>query len=177
MPVQYPALPDWLGGSITVAGFTLPVYKDVFLVATTIVVLGLVWLLINKTDLGMIIRAGTRRRGDGDDPRHQHVGDVHVRIRHRLVYGGTCGRARGARLRNHPEPRIAVDRAGRSSSLSSAASARFGAPSSAALIIGILSSLMELIYPPAVELTGFFIMGVILLVRPRGLFGVEGLFE
>jgi branched-chain amino acid transport system permease protein len=45
------------------------------------------------------------------------------------------------------------------------------------LTIGILSSLMELVYPPAVELTGFIIMGIVLLVRPRGLFGVEGLFE
>ena len=41
----------------------------------------------------------------------------------------------------------------------------------------MLSSMMELVYPPAVELTGFIIMGVILLVRPRGIFGVEGLFE
>jgi len=45
------------------------------------------------------------------------------------------------------------------------------------LTIGILSSMMELVYPPAVELTGFIIMGIVLLVRPRGLFGVEGLFE
>ncbi len=45
------------------------------------------------------------------------------------------------------------------------------------LTIGVLSSMMELVYPPAVELTGFIIMGVILLVRPRGIFGVEGLFE
>jgi len=45
------------------------------------------------------------------------------------------------------------------------------------LAIGILSSMMELIWPPAVELTGFVIMGIVLLIRPRGLFGVEGLFE
>jgi hypothetical protein len=36
---------------------------------------------------------------------------------------------------------------------------------------------MSLFFPPAVELTGYVIMGIILLVRPRGLFGVEGLFE
>jgi hypothetical protein len=36
---------------------------------------------------------------------------------------------------------------------------------------------MELVFPPAVDVTGFIIMGIILLVRPRGLFGVEGLFE
>jgi len=36
---------------------------------------------------------------------------------------------------------------------------------------------MDLVWPPAVEMSGFLIMGIILLVRPRGLFGVEGLFE
>jgi branched-chain amino acid transport system permease protein len=45
------------------------------------------------------------------------------------------------------------------------------------LLIGIISSLMALVWPPAVDLTGYVIMGIILLVRPRGLFGVEGLFE
>ncbi len=45
------------------------------------------------------------------------------------------------------------------------------------LLIGIISSLMSLFWPPAVEMSGFLIMGIILLVRPRGLFGVEGLFE
>ena len=45
------------------------------------------------------------------------------------------------------------------------------------LLIGILSSFMSLIWPPALELTGYVLMGIILLVRPRGLFGVEGLFE
>jgi len=45
------------------------------------------------------------------------------------------------------------------------------------LLIGILSSLMALIFPPAVDVTGYIIMGIVLLIRPRGLFGVEGLFE
>jgi branched-subunit amino acid ABC-type transport system permease component len=36
---------------------------------------------------------------------------------------------------------------------------------------------MALIFPPAVDVTGYIIMGIVLLIRPRGLFGVEGLFE
>ena len=44
-------------------------------------------------------------------------------------------------------------------------------------LIGDLSSLMALFFPPAVEMTGYIIMGIVLLIRPRGLFGVEGLFE
>jgi branched-subunit amino acid ABC-type transport system permease component len=45
------------------------------------------------------------------------------------------------------------------------------------LLIGVLSSFMSLLWPPAVDVTGYVLMGIILLVRPRGLFGVEGLFE
>ncbi|MBV9407358.1 MAG: branched-chain amino acid ABC transporter permease, partial [Candidatus Eremiobacteraeota bacterium] len=45
------------------------------------------------------------------------------------------------------------------------------------LVIGIAQSLMAMLFPPAVEMTAFLVMGIILLVRPRGLFGVEGLFE
>ena len=45
------------------------------------------------------------------------------------------------------------------------------------LLIGVLSSFMSLLWPPAVDITGYVLMLVILLVRPRGLFGVEGLFE
>jgi branched-subunit amino acid ABC-type transport system permease component len=36
---------------------------------------------------------------------------------------------------------------------------------------------MALLWPPAVDVTAYILMGIILLVRPRGLFGVEGLFE
>ena len=48
------------------------------------------------------------------------------------------------------------------------------------LIIGVISSLMELvpvIGPLSIELSAFVIMAIILLIRPRGIFGVEGLFE
>src|SRR5271165_3590936 len=58
--VRYPGLPSYLSGSVTLGSFEFPVYKDVFLVAVTIVILAGVWFLINRTNIGMIIRAGTR---------------------------------------------------------------------------------------------------------------------
>jgi branched-chain amino acid transport system permease protein len=45
------------------------------------------------------------------------------------------------------------------------------------LLIGVVASFMSLLWPPAVEISGYVLMGIILLIRPRGLFGVEGLFE
>src|SRR5271165_7127477 len=48
--VNFPGLPGWLQGNVTLAGFDFPIYKDVFLVALTGVILAAIWLLINKTD-------------------------------------------------------------------------------------------------------------------------------
>src|ERR1700721_2493300 len=45
------------------------------------------------------------------------------------------------------------------------------------LLIGGLSSFMSLFWPPGGDVTGYVLMGIILLLPPRGLFGVEGLFR
>src|SRR6202048_1671184 len=52
--------PSYIPQSISLGGYQLPFYKDVLLVALTIVILAGVWLLLNKTNIGIIIRAGTR---------------------------------------------------------------------------------------------------------------------
>ena len=58
--VRFPELPGYLQGSITVGGSQFPVYKDLFLVVVTVAILAGVWLLLNKTNVGVVIRAGTR---------------------------------------------------------------------------------------------------------------------
>ena len=45
------------------------------------------------------------------------------------------------------------------------------------LIIGVASGITTAFYPAASEVVIYLIMGVMLIVRPRGLFGQEGLFE
>jgi len=45
------------------------------------------------------------------------------------------------------------------------------------LIIGVASGVTTAFYPAASEVVIYLIMGVMLIVRPRGLFGQEGLFE
>ena len=44
------------------------------------------------------------------------------------------------------------------------------------LLIGMTISLMTLFFPAASDVSMYVIMAVILLIRPRGLFGEEGLF-
>lgn len=174
--VRYPDLPGWLSGSITVGAYAFPVYKDVFLVAMTIGILAIVWLLINRTNVGVIIRAGTR-----DSEMVQILG-INMPRMFTLVFGLGSFLAGLAGALAAPVYAIIPSLASQWVILTFVVVIVGGIGSfwgavAGGLIIGVLSSLMELVYPPAVELTGFLVMGVILLVRPRGIFGVEGLFE
>lgn len=167
-----PGMPD----TISLGGYQLPFYKDVLLVALTVVILALVWLLINKTNIGIIIRAGTR------DAEMVKILGINMPLMFTLVFGigslmaGLAGALAAPVYAVQPNlgsqwivlTFVIVIVGGIGS---------FWGAIVGGLIIGILSSLMALAWPPAVDLTGYVIMGLILLVRPRGLFGVEGLFE
>ena len=158
-------IPDALASSVTVAGLQFPIYKDVFLVGVTILILALVWFLINKTNIGIIIRAGTR------DAEMVKILGINMPAMFTLVFGIGSLMAGLAGALAAPIYAIQPDLASQWIVLT------FVIVIVGGLLIGILTSFMSLIWPPAVELTGYVLMGVILLIRPRGLFGVEGLFE
>jgi len=44
------------------------------------------------------------------------------------------------------------------------------------LLIGVVFSMVTLYFPAANEVSMYLLMALVLLVRPRGLFGEEGLF-
>lgn len=50
-------VPEFLGGAIEIAGFGYPAYRVAIIVVGLVVAVGS-WLLINKTRVGMLIRAG-----------------------------------------------------------------------------------------------------------------------
>ncbi len=168
--------PSYIPQSISIGSYQLPFYKDVLLVLLTIVILTLVWLLLNKTNIGIIIRAGTR------DAEMVKIMGINMPLMFTLVFGigsfmaGLAGALAAPIYAVQPQLAsqwivltfVIVIVGGIGS---------FWGAIVGGLLIGVLSSLMSLFFPPAVELTGYVIMGIILLVRPRGLFGVEGLFE
>jgi branched-chain amino acid transport system permease protein len=45
------------------------------------------------------------------------------------------------------------------------------------LIIGVCQSLVVIWWAPAASVIGYVILAVVLLIRPRGIFGVEGILE
>jgi branched-chain amino acid transport system permease protein len=174
--VRFPDLPAYLQGSVSVGTAQFPVYKDLFLVIVTVVILIAVWFLINKTNIGMIIRAGTR------DAEMVKILGINMPLMFTFVFG--IGSFMAGLAGALAAPIYAIQPALASGWIILTfvivivgGIGSFWGAIVGGLVIGILSSMMELVYPPAVELTGFFIMGIILLVRPRGIFGVEGLFE
>ncbi|HZO94266.1 MAG TPA: branched-chain amino acid ABC transporter permease [Candidatus Baltobacteraceae bacterium] len=168
--------PSYMPDTVALGSYQLPFYKDVLLVGLTVVILALVWLLLNKTNIGMIIRAGTR------DAEMVKILGINMPLMFTLVFGigslmaGLAGALAAPIYAIQPQLAsqwivltfVIVIVGGIGS---------FWGAIVGGLLIGVISSLMSLVWPPAVELTGYVIMGVILLIRPRGLFGVEGLFE
>ncbi|MBV8750454.1 MAG: branched-chain amino acid ABC transporter permease, partial [Candidatus Eremiobacteraeota bacterium] len=154
----------------------LPFYKDILLVIVTIVILTLVWLLLNKTNIGVIIKAGTR------DAEMVKILGINMPLMFTLVFGIGSLMAGLAGALAAPVYAIQPNWASQWIVLTFAivivgGIGSFWGAIVGGLVIGIAQSLMAMLFPPAVEMTAFLVMGIILLVRPRGLFGVEGLFE
>jgi branched-chain amino acid transport system permease protein len=169
-------LPERFSGTLTVGNSQFPLYKDVMLVGITILVLALVWFLINRTNIGMIIRAGTR------DAEMVRILGINMPMMFTLVFGIGSFMAGLAGALAAPVYAIQPTLASEWVILTFVivivgGIGSFWGAIVGGLLIGIVSSLMDLLWPPAVEMTGFLIMAIILLIRPRGLFGVEGLFE
>jgi branched-chain amino acid transport system permease protein len=168
--------PPYMPDSISIGGYQLPFYKDVLLVGLTILILAGVWVLLNKTNIGMIIRAGTR------DAEMVKILGINMPLMFTLVFGIGSLMAGLAGALAAPIYAIQPSLASQWIVLTFVivivgGIGSFWGAIVGGLLIGVLTSLMALIWPPAVEMTGYIIMGIILLVRPRGLFGVEGLFE
>ncbi len=168
--------PAYIPQSISLGTYQLPFYKDVLLVGLTILILTGVWLLLNKTNIGMIIRAGTR------DAEMVKILGINMPLMFTLVFGIGSFMAGLAGALAAPIYAVQPNLASQWIVLTFVivivgGIGSFWGAIVGGLLIGIISSLMSLVFPPAVDLTGYLIMGIILLVRPRGLFGVEGLFE
>jgi branched-chain amino acid transport system permease protein len=146
------------------------------LVLVTVAILAAVWLLINKTNIGMIIRAGTR------DAEMVKILGINMPVMFTLVFGIGSLMAGLAGALAAPLYAVGPNLASQWIVLTFVivivgGIGSFWGAIVGGLLIGILSSFMSLLWPPAVDVTGYVLMGIILLVRPRGLFGVEGLFE
>ena len=163
-------------GSTPLLGMTYPNYR-LFLLAASSVLLLVIWLFFTRTRAGIIVRAAVQ-----DAEMLDGLG-VNVRRVFTLTFAASAALAAVAGLLMAPEftvyPQMGVEFIllafivvilGGMGSL--------GGSVVAAFVIGIAQSLFSLwMNPQRVAIAIFGIMIVVLVVRPRGFFGREGVLE
>ena len=170
MPVSTPAE---LKGSVSLGFGNFPLYRLFLIAATAVIVLGL-WLFIEKTRYGLIIRAGSR------DAEIVKVLGIDIAKVWLLVFGigtaiaGLSGLLAAPTRAVNPEMGIpilaesfVVTVVGGMGSLPGAVVA--------GLLVGIVFAMTSLFAPEYAELSIFVLMAVVLLIRPQGFFGKAGL--
>jgi branched-chain amino acid transport system permease protein len=155
--------------------FYFPSYR-LFVIVLTLVICGVLWFFLEKTNLGLIIRAGTR------DPLMVRALGIDMSRIWWLVFGigsalaGVAGILAAPIRSVFPEMGLAmlvecfvVVVVGGMGSLKGAILA--------GIIMGEASALTTLFYPQMADIVIFLVMAVVLLIRPSGLFGKAGLLE
>jgi branched-chain amino acid transport system permease protein len=168
------AIPDWLSSPLSTEYFFLTGYR-LFMVGLVVVVVAALFLILTRTRLGMRIRAGTL------DLETVSVLGVNVRLLRNLNFGlgiylaGLAGVLAAGMLGLQPTigstlimpSFVAIIIGG----LGSLPGTLLGG-----LLIGAASGVVTVFYPAASEAVIYVMMGLVLLVRPRGLLGEEGRF-
>ena len=165
--------PAELRGATNLGFGHFPTYR-LFLIGAAALVIGALWLFIEKTRYGLIVRAGAR------DPEIVRVLGIDVARVWLLVFcvgtaiAGLAGALAAPTRAVNPEMGIpvlaesfVVTVVGGMGSLPGAVVA--------GLLVGVVFSFTSLFLPEYAELSIFVLMAVVLLVRPQGLFGKAGL--
>ena len=172
MPSSTPAE---LRGAVFLGFGHFPLYRLFLIAATAVIVLGL-WLFIEKTRYGLIIRAGSR------DPEIVKVLGMDIAKVWWMVFGigtaiaGLSGLLAAPTRAVNPEMGIpilaesfVVTVVGGMGSLPGAVVA--------GLLVGVVFAMTSLVAPAYAELSIFVLMAIVLLIRPQGFFGKAGLMN
>jgi len=165
-------VPDWLMQPLSSEYFFLTGYR-LFMVGLVGAVIAGLFFILNHTRLGMRIRAGTL------DLETVSVLGVNVRVLRNLNFGlgiylaGLAGVLAAGMLGLQPTigsslimPSFVAIIVG---GLGSITGTLLGG-----ILIGVASGVTTLVLPSATEAVIYVMMGIVLLVRPRGLLGEEG---
>jgi branched-chain amino acid transport system permease protein len=163
------ATPEWLQGAVVIGSLFYPKFR-VFVLVVGIVVFAALWLLLNKTRLGALIRAGV------DDREMVEACGIDIRRVFLVTFmlgsalaglGGVLG---GTFLALYPSAdaeilvfSLAVVIIGGRGSLAGAAIG--------AMLIGLLNTFGQVWFPQLAYFVIFGPMAVLLAFRPLGLFG------
>lgn len=164
--------PSALVGVVNLGIGYFPIYR-LFVIGVVVVILLLLWLGLEKTRFGLIVRAGAR------DPQIMRVLGVDMRRLWFLVFGlgiglTALGGVLAAPMRNvSPEmgaivlaEAFVVTVIGGLGSIAGAVVA--------GILVGIVVSMTSLFAPEMATISMFALMALVLLIRPQGLFGRAG---
>ena len=163
------SVPKALDGMVNLGFMMFPRYR-LFIIVAGAAVLFLVWLFINRTNLGMVVRAGTK-----DNEMVQMLG-INIRMVWTLVFGLGITMAALSGVLIAPltgvmpemgsfmviEAFVVVVIGGMGS---------FAGSILAAFLVGQVIAITNLFYPQAGTVAIFVLMVVVLLTRKAGLFG------
>lgn len=167
--------PAALRGAVNLGFGYFPLYRLFLIGATAAVVLAL-WLFIEKTRFGLIIRAGSR------DPEIVRVLGIDIARVWLMVFGlgtaiaGLSGVLAAPTRAVNPEMGISVLAESFVVTVVGGMGSLPGAVV-AGLLVGVVYSMTSLFAPDLAELSIFVLMAVVLLIRPQGFFGKPGLMN
>lgn len=161
--------PEFLDGSYRVAGLVFPKYRLALTIAGVAVAIGL-WLLIERTRIGAIIRAGV------DDADMTRATGINIRLVFLMVFAAgaalaaAAGVLGGAMLGVYPGADFEVVLQAFAvvviGGLGSLRGAFIGS-----LLIGLIDTLGKALMPDLAMFTVFVPMVAMLAIKPNGLFG------
>ncbi|MCC0030722.1 MAG: branched-chain amino acid ABC transporter permease [Brucellaceae bacterium] len=166
-------VPDALQGAVNIGVGWFPLYR-LFLIGVTAVLVLALWLFLEKTSYGLVIRAGAR------DPEIMRVLGVDIGRVWLVVFAIGTGIAGLAGVLSAPMTSVIPDM-GTTVLVEAFVVTVVGGMGSllgavvAGLMVGIIISMTALFYPELADLAMFILMAAVLLVRPQGLFGRKGL--
>jgi len=170
------ATPKVLTGSLFTLGAAEVHGYRVFILLVTAVLLPAIWLLLNKTNLGLVIRAGT-----SDNLMVQLLG-INISRTWTITFALGTALAAFAGVMTAPLVAVAPEMGGLVLIecfivIVVGGMGSFGGAIAGGLLIGEVLALTGMLYDVLADVIIYLAMAVVLLVRPRGLFGQEGLAE
>jgi len=167
--------PELLQGAVDIGVGFFPLYR-LFVVGIAAVVLLALWLFLEKTSFGLIIRAGAR------DPQIVKVLGVDVSRVWLVVFGIGTGIAGLAGLLAAPLQGVIPEMGGPILAEAFVVTVvggmgSIGGAVLAGILVGVVVSMTSLFMPEMAKVSIFVLMAVVLLIRPQGFFGRAGLMS
>lgn len=166
--------PMALQGGVSFGSITVPTIQ-LFIASVLVVAMAALWIFLNRTRFGLRLRAAVQDTemiaALGTNTQLLYM----VNFCLGLLLAGLAGVLSAAQLGLNPTSGNALLMPAFVTVIVGGMGSLLGAIAGG-LLIGMTVSMMTLFFPAASDVSMYILMALVLLVRPRGLFGEEGIF-